>query len=233
MSSKSVNSRHPPPCPPPQAYSSPFGYCPSDLLLCNKGLNHGQRCNTMIDPASSWFKMVELLLVSQLRRQTVSGKELPTAGGIFDKTFSDCIAKLVNETWLCGYPQCWYLSYNNGSEFKLPFEHLCESYGIQRNPTMVKNPQQMLHWNACIKSLDRCYIQLILICPNQLSRWYWCLSWKCGMGNLLYLSYSTYSLTMCSYFWTRHARWCSVCSCFTQNWRTQAITDWSWQSVQE
>jgi hypothetical protein len=59
----------------------------------------------MIDPASSWFKMVELPLVSQLRRQTVNGKELPTAGGIFDKT-SDGIAKLVNETWLFGYPQC-------------------------------------------------------------------------------------------------------------------------------
>jgi hypothetical protein len=31
--------------------------------------------------------------------------------------------------------------YNNGSEFKLHFEYLCESYGITRKPTMVKNPQ--------------------------------------------------------------------------------------------
>ncbi len=28
--------------------------------------------------------------------------------------------------------------------------------------------KQMLHWNACTKSLDRCYAQLKLIWPNQL-----------------------------------------------------------------
>jgi hypothetical protein len=31
--------------------------------------------------------------------------------------------------------------YDNESEFKLPFEYLCESYGITRKPIMVKNPQ--------------------------------------------------------------------------------------------
>ncbi len=31
--------------------------------------------------------------------------------------------------------------HDNGSEFKLYFEHLCKSYGIKRKPTMVKNPQ--------------------------------------------------------------------------------------------
>ncbi len=31
--------------------------------------------------------------------------------------------------------------YNNGSEFKLHFEYLCETYGIQRKPTTIKNPQ--------------------------------------------------------------------------------------------
>ena len=33
------------------------------------------------------------------------------------------------------------LIYDNGSEFKLHFEHLCDSYGINRKPTTVKNPQ--------------------------------------------------------------------------------------------
>jgi hypothetical protein len=33
------------------------------------------------------------------------------------------------------------LIYNNGSEFKLHFEYLCESYGIKQKPTTVKNPQ--------------------------------------------------------------------------------------------
>jgi hypothetical protein len=33
------------------------------------------------------------------------------------------------------------LIYDNGSEFKLHFELLCESYGIKRKPTRIKNPQ--------------------------------------------------------------------------------------------
>ncbi len=62
------------------------------------------------------------------------------ADKIFDKT-SELIAKLVNKTWLCRYPWCHHLIYNNGSEFELPFEYLCESYGIKRKPTTVKTPQ--------------------------------------------------------------------------------------------
>jgi hypothetical protein len=42
---------------------------------------------------------------------------------------------------LCRYPWCRHLIYNNGSEFKLHFKYLCESYGIKRKPTTVKNPQ--------------------------------------------------------------------------------------------
>jgi hypothetical protein len=31
--------------------------------------------------------------------------------------------------------------YDNGSEFKLHFRSLCDTYGIKRRPTSVKNPQ--------------------------------------------------------------------------------------------
>ena len=34
-----------------------------------------------------------------------------------------------------------YLVYDNGSEFKLNFGYLCDSYGIKRKPTTIKNPQ--------------------------------------------------------------------------------------------
>jgi len=95
---------------------------------------------TMIDPASSWFEIAELPVVERLRRQTVNGKELLIADEIFDKT-SERIAKLVNKTWLCRYPRCRHLIYDNGSEFKLHFEYLCDSYGITRKPTTVKNPR--------------------------------------------------------------------------------------------
>jgi hypothetical protein len=95
---------------------------------------------TMIDPASGWFEIVELPIITQLRRQTVNDKELQIAGKIFDETV-DCIAKLVNKTWLCRYPRCCYLIYHNGSELKLHFKYLCKSYGMKRKPTTVNNPQ--------------------------------------------------------------------------------------------
>ena len=59
---------------------------------------------------------------------------------IFDKS-SDQISRLVNKIWLCRYPRCCYLIYDNGSEFKLHFETFCDSYGIKRKPTTIKNPQ--------------------------------------------------------------------------------------------
>jgi hypothetical protein len=96
---------------------------------------------TMINPAPSWFEItVELPVIKELHRQTVKGKELLIADEIFDKT-SERISKLVNKAWLCGYPRCCYLIQNNGSEFKLRFEYLCKSYGIERKPTTVKNLQ--------------------------------------------------------------------------------------------
>jgi hypothetical protein len=95
---------------------------------------------TMINPASSWFEIAELPVVKQLRQQRVNGKELLIADKILDKT-SGRIAKLVNNTWLCRYPRCHHLIYNNGSEFKLHFKYLCESYSIKCKPTRVKNPQ--------------------------------------------------------------------------------------------
>ena len=33
-------------------------------------------------------------------------------------------------------------SKRNGSEFKLNFEYLCDSYGIKHKPTTIKNPRE-------------------------------------------------------------------------------------------
>ena len=51
------------------------------------------------------------------------------------------ISTLVDKTWFSRYPRCQHIIYDNGSEFKLHFEALCDSYGIKRKPTSVKNPQ--------------------------------------------------------------------------------------------
>jgi hypothetical protein len=94
----------------------------------------------MIDPATSWFAVVELPLVRRLKTITVNGKESSIIEEIFYKT-SECIARLVSKTWLSRYPRCCYIIYDNGSEFKLNFEYLCVTYGIKCKPTMIKNPQ--------------------------------------------------------------------------------------------
>jgi transposase InsO family protein len=71
---------------------------------------------------------------------TVNGKESSILEEIFNKT-SEPIARLVNKMWLSRYPRCHYIIYDNGSEFKLNFEYLCETFGIKRKPTTIKNPQ--------------------------------------------------------------------------------------------
>jgi hypothetical protein len=52
---------------------------------------------TMINPMTSWFKVVELTLICQLKTVTVDGKESSIVEEIFDKS-SERIAWLVNKT---------------------------------------------------------------------------------------------------------------------------------------
>ena len=113
-------------------------------------------CVTMIDPATSWFEIVELP-VSQLSQldappwivraerarephmiMTRSLKKPKEA--YFDKS-SATVGSLVNRCWFCRYPRCRNIIYDNGSEFKLHFETLCDSYGLKRKPTSIKNLQ--------------------------------------------------------------------------------------------
>ena len=103
-------------------------------------------CLTMIDPASSWFEIVELPIMETITpvefnsRGRKVHKNIITKETYFDKT-STMISHLVNKTWFSRYPRCRNIIYDNGSEFKLHFETLCDSYGVKRKPTSVKNPQ--------------------------------------------------------------------------------------------
>ncbi len=105
-------------------------------------------CLTMIDPATSWFKIMELPTVPQETtvpsagkgKKVTSSKSNTVAEPYFDKSSAQ-ISNLVYETWFSRYPCCWYIINNNGSKFKLHFQSLCNTYGIKRKPTSVKNPQ--------------------------------------------------------------------------------------------
>jgi hypothetical protein len=112
--------------------------------------------HTMIDPASSWFEIVESPLVRRLKTTTGDGRESLASEEIFDKS-SDRITRLVNKFWLSRYPRCRYLVYNNGSKFKLNFEYLCDSYGIKRYPTTIKNPQA----NAILEPIHQVLGQML------------------------------------------------------------------------
>ena len=93
-------------------------------------------CLTMIDPATGWFEIIELPLATV--NVTRKGKEI--AEIIIDKS-SAAVSKLFNKQWLSRYPRAKYITYDNGSEFKLHFESLCDSYRLKRKPTTIKNPQ--------------------------------------------------------------------------------------------
>jgi hypothetical protein len=54
---------------------------------------------TMIDPASSWFEIVELPLVSRLTVTMVNGKAKVSEELIFDKS-SNQIERLVNKIYI-------------------------------------------------------------------------------------------------------------------------------------
>ncbi len=117
---------------------------------------------TMINPATSWFEVVELPLVRRLKNMTVNGKESSIIEEIFHKTFEH-IACLVNKTWLSSYSRCYYIIYNNVSEFKLNFEYLCVTYGIKHKPTTIKNP----HSNAILERLHQVLAQVL--CTSKLN----------------------------------------------------------------
>ena len=86
-------------------------------------------CLTMINPATSWFEIVELPTVRVTVPKADKGKKATCTNytkeaEIFDKTSAQ-ISNLVYKCWFCRYPCCRFLIYNNGSEFKLHFCALC------------------------------------------------------------------------------------------------------------
>ena len=83
-------------------------------------------CLTMIDPASSWFKIVELPVAELSPTDTVKNKHGKTKEAYFD-TSSLMISNLVNLCWFSRYPHCQNIKHDNGSEFKLHFKTLCDS----------------------------------------------------------------------------------------------------------
>ncbi len=111
------------------------------------GLSIDFMCLTMIDPATSWFEIVELPTVAQettvppvgKSKKVTFDKNSKVAEPYFEKSSAQ-ISNLVYETWFSRYPRSPYIIHNNKSKFKLHFQSLCNTYGIKCKPTSVKNP---------------------------------------------------------------------------------------------
>jgi hypothetical protein len=118
----------------------------------------------MIDPATSWFEIVELPAVNKEMTAPTTGKgkkvtfseNTKVAETSFDKSSAQS-SNLVYKTWFSRYPQCQYLIYYNGSKFKLHFCSLCDSYGIKCKPTSVKNSQA----NAILERIHAVVINML------------------------------------------------------------------------
>ena len=117
---------------------------------------------TMINPATSWFELVELP-VSQLPELDTPMNTKGLKGTntckqhkrpYFDKT-SATVGILISKTWFSHYPCSQCIVYDKGSEFKLHFETLCDSYGSKHKPTIVKNLQSnaILHVHQTIMGM--------------------------------------------------------------------------------
>ncbi len=141
--------------PPKTIYTIPWECLCVDLIgsYTLKGKDNLQidfMALTMINPASSWFKIAELPIVEQLRWQTVNGKELLIADEIFDKT-SERIAKLVNKIWLCRYPQCCHLIYDIEVSLKFTSNTYVNHMVLSASQPRLRIHEQMEYWNMYIK----------------------------------------------------------------------------------
>jgi hypothetical protein len=115
----------------------------------------------MIDPATSWFKIVELPTVRVTVPKGGKGKKATCLdytkdAEIVDKTSAQ-ISNLVYKCWFSRYPCCHYMIFDNGSEFKLHFRNLCKTYGVKRRPNSIKNPQA----NAILEHMHAVFTNML------------------------------------------------------------------------
>ncbi len=91
----------------------------------------------MINPATSWFKIVELPTVTKLTVPNMGKGKKATCTNYTKVAKTFC---KTSACWFSIYLHCQYLIHDDGSEFKLHFRALCATYGVKRTPTSIKNP---------------------------------------------------------------------------------------------
>ncbi len=119
--------------PPKLVIATPWKVLCVDLigpytLKGNDGSSIDFMCLTMINPTTSWLKIVELPTVPQVTtvppadkgKKVTFSKNAKVAEPYFDKSSAQ-ISYFVYKTCFSRYPCCQYIIYHNGSEYKLHF----------------------------------------------------------------------------------------------------------------
>ena len=105
-------------------------------------------CLTMIDPATSWLEIIELLVVDRPTipmgtkgRKGISTHNTPQVP-YFDKS-SAMISTLVKKTWFSQYPHCQQLIYDDGSEFNFTSKPYVTHMALSASCPVSKTLKQM------------------------------------------------------------------------------------------
>ena len=107
-------------------------------------------CMTMIDPATGWFEVVEIM--------TFDLDELTAGNDEYIDKSSARVSQLFNNTWLCRYLRPRKVVFDNGSEFKQDFTPLLKDSDIEPVLTSVTNPQA----NAPVERLHQVMLNMIV-----------------------------------------------------------------------
>ena len=90
-------------------------------------------CMKMIDPATGWFEIVEIL--------TFDLDEVRAGNNEYIDKSSDRVSQFFNNTWLCIHPCPLKVVFDNGSKFKQDFTPFLKDSDIKPVLTAIKNPQ--------------------------------------------------------------------------------------------
>ena len=112
--------------------------------------NASLTCTAMIDPATGWFKIIEIPMFDP---------EEVTLGNVeyIDKS-STRFSQMFKNTWLCIYPRPRKAVFDNGSEFKRYFNPLLKDFDIKPVLNLVKNPQS----NAPVKRVHQIILNILV-----------------------------------------------------------------------
>eukprot|EP00804_Cyclotella_cryptica_P013188 CCRYP_006975-RA/>CCRYP_006975-RA protein AED:0.31 eAED:0.31 QI:0/-1/0/1/-1/0/1/0/163 len=162
----------------------------------------------MIDPATSWFEILELP-VTEFNSVTPTGKKGCKGTNThnnpketyFDKSSAQ-VGSFVNKIWFSHYPRCQVTIYNNGSKFKLNFETLCDSHSIKCKPTSIKNPQA----NAILEQMHQVITTMLRTAELDFANTVVQTSSRMLHGPFApHIPHSTQSLSRSSNIWQGHA----------------------------